>query len=221
MPSGRSIPRPPASRPRKPKPPDEPQPVATDISKAGGELISLAAQIRACTACDRACAERAYGTGFPRAPIMLVKEHPSSADADAGEAFVDEAEALTKAFGALGIPLSWIYGATSVRCGSGPAASDQIKACAGHLLVEIEAVLPRVLVVCGDKALDSIRMLDGRCGIGVPEDVAPGEPVALRSDLTLVLTEPLPAGVTGKESKRRFWQHLRLVPDLIGGQDVG
>ncbi len=221
MPPGRSIPRPPSSRPRKPKPPDEPSTISSDVSKAGGELIALASRIRACSACDRACPNRAYGTGFPRAPIMLVKEHPSPADADAGEAFVDEAEALTKAFGALGIPLSWTYGATSVRCGSSQASSDQTKACAEHLLVEIEAVLPRVIVACGEKTLDALRVLDGRCGLRVPEEVAPGEPVALRSDLTLILTEPMPAAVTSKEPKRRFWQHLRLVKDLIGGQGAG
>jgi uracil-DNA glycosylase family 4 len=215
MPSGRSIPRPPSTRPRKPKPPDEAPEVSTDVAKAGGELVSLASRIRACTACDRACPDRAYGTGYPRAPIMLVKERPSAADAEAGEAFVEEGEALAKAFAALGIPLSWIYGATSVRCGSSAATSDQTKACAEHLLVEIEAVLPRVLVVCGAKAFDAVRVLDGRCGLHIPDEIATGERLVVRSDLTLIVTEPLPEGVTQKEPKRRLWRDLQLIPDIL------
>src|SRR5690348_14566719 len=118
MPPGRSIPRPPPTRPKKPKPPEDASAPGTDLQKAAGELVSLAAEIRACTACDRECPDRALGTGYPRAPIMLLKEQPSAADAEAGEAFVEDADALTKAFEALGIPLSWIYGSTAVRCGS-------------------------------------------------------------------------------------------------------
>src|SRR4051794_5835768 len=112
MPPGRSIPRPPPSRPRKPKPPDETGAPKPDLVKASGELVALAARIRGCTACDRACPDRAFGTGYPRAPIMLVKEHPSAADVESGGAFAEDAEALTKAFEALGIPLSWVYGST-------------------------------------------------------------------------------------------------------------
>src|SRR5262245_37771453 len=102
MPPGRSIPRPPATRPRKPKLPDDAPPLDSSLVKASGELTSLATKIRACSACDRACPDRAYGTGYPRAPVMLVKDEPSAADLETGGAFADEADALTKAFGALG-----------------------------------------------------------------------------------------------------------------------
>lgn len=216
MPPGRSIPRPPPSRPRKPKLPDEAGAPNPDLVKASGELVALAATIRGCTACDRACPDRALGTGYPRAPIMLVKEHPSAADAEAGSAFTEEAEALAKAVEALGIPLSWVYGSTAVRCGAGPANFDQMKACSVHLLIELEAVLPRVIVAFGAKTVEVLRALDGQCGLRVPEEVPSGEAVVLRSDLTLVLTESLPEGLTQKEAKRRLWRDLRLIPELLG-----
>jgi len=216
MPPGRSIRRPPPSRPNKPKLPDETGSAAPDLVKASGELISLTSRIRGCTACDRACDDRTFGTGYPRAPIMLVKEHPSAADIESGGAFTEEADALTKAFEALGIPLSWVYGSTAVRCGDGAADDTQMRACAVHVLIELEAVLPRVVVAFGAKTVEVFRAVDGQCGIRVPDDVTSGEAVALRSDLTLVVTEPLPEGVTQKDAKRRLWRDLQVVGGLIG-----
>jgi len=217
MPPGRSIPRPPPSRPKKPTPPSEGEiPVA--LQKASGELLALSTRIRACTACDRSCPKRAYGTGYPRAAVMLLKDRPSKADLESSGSLTDEADALTKAFAALGVPISWVYGSTAVRCGDGEATGDQLKACATHVLVEIEAVAPRVIVVFGEKALESLRALDGRCGIRVPDEVPRGEVASVRSDLAVILTEDLPQGVTQKDAKRRLWADLQLVRGVL---DVG
>jgi uracil-DNA glycosylase len=146
---------------------------------------------------------------------MLVKERPSAEDLEMTNAFSSDADPLTKAFDALGIPLSWLYGATAVRCGAAPAASDEVAACAVHLLGEIEAVGPRVIVAFGPRAADAVRALDGRCGITIPSDLAPQHPSQIRSDLVLLITEPLPEGLTNKESKRRLWRDLQAVPPLL------
>jgi uracil-DNA glycosylase len=108
MPSGRKIPRSPNAPVRRPPPPTddtEPDPV---LRKVAGELTAAWSQIRTCRACDRACDDRAYGTGHPMAPIMLVKERPSPEDLEASNAFTSEAEALGKAFEALGVPTTWL-----------------------------------------------------------------------------------------------------------------
>ena len=147
---------------------------------------------------------------------MLVKEHPSPEDLESTNAFTSDADALAKAFDALGIPVSWLYGATAVRCGPAPASADQVSACARHLLNEIEAVGPRVIVAFGSRAAEAIAALDGRCGLKVPADVVRGKPVQVRSDLVLMVTEPLPEGITHKDGKRRLWRDLRALPDLVG-----
>lgn len=217
MQTGRMIPRVPSPRPaRPPAPQASDSDVPDDVAKAAGELTALTSSIRACEACARAQPARAYGTGYPRAPIMLVKDRPSDEDIESGNAFASEAEPLDKAFDALGIPLGWIYGSTSVRCGSAPPSSDEARACSTHLLTEIEAVGPRLLIAFGDAALDAVRSLDGRCGLKVPEEVPRGSPTAIRADLVLIATEPLPEGVTRKDAKRRLWRDLRLVPQLVG-----
>jgi uracil-DNA glycosylase len=219
MPPGRrTIPRAPAPRKASPPPREDdtaaPQPL---VAKAAGELSALVARIRACEACERAGPRRAFGTGFPRAAVFLVSEHPSTSDLETEGVMTDEAEALDKAFAALQIPLSWVYGATTVRCGSAPASTGQIEACAVHLLIEIEAVEPSVVVAFGPRAVEAVRTLDGRCGLVVPDEVPQGRAVRLRPGLALIATEPLPEGVTRKDSKRRLWRDLQLVPDLLSG----
>jgi uracil-DNA glycosylase len=147
---------------------------------------------------------------------MLLSDRPSEADLDTEGAFAEEASALDKAFAALGIPLSWVYGATAVRCGSGAVTTPQLEACSVHLLVEIEAVDPRVLLAFGPRAVDAVRTLNGRCGVIVPDEIPQGAAVRLRPGLTLIATEPLREGVTNRDSKRRLWRDLQQVPPLVG-----
>lgn len=148
---------------------------------------------------------------------MLISERPTEADLDVEASFALEADALDKAFAALEIPLAWVYGATAVRCGSAPATSPQIQACSVHLLLELEAVEPSVVIAFGPRAVEAIRSLHGRCGLNVPDEVPQGTPVQLRPGLVLLATEPLPEGVTLKESKRRLWRDLQQVPVHVNG----
>ena len=216
MPPGRrGIPRPPSRRKRTDPDPDAPS-IPPVVAKSGGDLITLAGQIRECVACDRACDRRAFGTGHPRAAVMLVAERPTNDDLESTGALTAEAPALDKAFDALGVPLSWVYGSTAVRCDSTPATESQIEACSVHLLIEVEAIEPRVLVAFGPKAAYAVRCLHGRCGIVVPSDLPQGTPVRLRPGLSLIVTEPMPDGVTNKDAKRRLWRDLQQVPELIG-----
>lgn len=215
MPQGRRIPRPPSPAPRRPDAPEDGDATDPLVAKAAGELIVGWAKIRSCEDCERACADRAYGTGHPRAPIMLVKERPAREDLESTNAFASDAEALTKAFDALGIPASWLFGSTAVRCGDAAANREEVRACAQHLLLEIEAVAPRVIVAFGELATQAVVALDGRCGLKIPPQVARGEAIRIRSSLTLVVTEALPGGLTNKEAKRRLWRDLRLLPDLL------
>ena len=185
------------------------------VAKAGAELAALASAVRGCTACGRSDPTRVFGSGFPRAPVFLLKDKPSTEDLASGNALAADADALAKALDALGIPLSWTYGTVAVRCGDTDASQDELHACSSHLLVEIEAVSPRVVVAFGDAAVTALRALDGRCGLRVPDDVPQGEPVRLRGGLVLLVTERLPDGVRVQRSKRVLWRDLQRLPELL------
>jgi uracil-DNA glycosylase len=212
---GRRIPRPPATKPTMPEPPADAGDTPPLVLKAAGDLVALNAQIRECKVCS-ASGPIVSGTGSPRAPVMLLKPFPSAADLESSGAFADEADALTKAFEALGIPIGWTYGTTAVRFA--PTASETHDAIAhgvGHLMVEIEAVGPRIIVAFGPQASTALSKLNGRCGLEVPDSLAAAEPVRVRTDLHVLVTEPLPEGVTNKEAKRRLWRDLQIVPSLL------
>ena len=216
MPPGRRIPRPPDTAPERPPLPEPSDAtISADVAKAAGELNFLAADIRECDACGRAADTRVFGTGYPRARIMLLKDAPSSADLESGNAFTQEADALAKAFEALRIPPAWVYGSTAVRCGVTDPSVDELTACSGHLVTEIEAVQPTVIVAFGPRAVDALRASNGRCGIRVPDEVPRGEPVTVRADLVLIATEQLPDGLTGRDAKRRLWRDMQAIPKLI------
>ncbi len=218
MPPGRKIPRQPSARRSRPEPPTDTSEAIPEVVKAAGELMQLAAQIRECKVCGKA-GSFVLGTGSPRAPLMLLKGYPSLADLESGAAFADEAEALTKAFEALGIPLGWTYGTTAVRVAKTAAGAgsemDPIEHGASHLLVEIEAVGPRVVVAFGPEAAAVLSHLNGRCGLEVPADLPRGELVRVRTDIQVLVTETLPEGVTNKEAKRRLWRDLHAVPAAL------
>ena len=212
---GRRIPRPPATKPSMPEAPADAGDTPTQILKAAGDLVALSGQIRECKVCN-ASGSIVSGTGSPRAPVMLLKAFPSAADLESGGAFTDEADALTKAFEALGIPIGWTYGTTAVRYAT--TASETREAIAhgvGHLMVEIEAVGPRVIVAFGPQASTAISKLNGHCGLEAPDPLPAAEPVRVRTDLHVLVTEPLPEGVTNKEAKRRLWRDLQTVPLLL------
>ena len=216
MPPGRRIPRPPDTPPERPPPPAESDvSVPADVAKAAGELAALAIRIRACEGCGPADAPRAYGTGFARATVMLLKDVPSAEDLDTGNAFAAETPALTKAFDALAIPIAWVYGTSAVKSTAGGASPEELGPCAAHLLTEIEAVQPRVIVAFGRASVAALLGLDGRCGLSVPAEIRQGEPASVRADLTVVATEALPEGVTGRDAKRRLWRDLQVVPSLL------
>lgn len=212
MPPGpRSIPR--SSDARRPKRSAAADPPSLDpvVVKAAGDLVALSAAIRACGTCVPTGARYSLGSGYPRAPVMLLSEHPEAADVESGIAFTDVAPPLDKAFGALGMSLSWVYGTTARRT----LPQDGGGVCPEHLAVEIEAVDPRVLVAFGPRAVEALRAVHGRCGLAVPDEVPQGTPVPLRIGLVLVATEPLPAGVTQADAKRRLWRDLRQLPSLV------
>lgn len=194
-------------------------PIGDVLAKAGAELSALAEAVLACTACQRCERPRTFGTGFPQAAVMLIKDAPSAEDIRTGTAFADEAEALSRAFAALEIPLSRVYGTTAVRCGDESASMDETKACSPHLLVELEAVAPRIVIAFGQKAADAVRLLDGQCGLSVPETLEQGQPTEVRAGLSLLVTEALPDGIRVPDSKKRLWRDLQLLPEMMKGPE--
>src|SRR6187549_1286374 len=132
-------------------------------------LKTLEAAAEKCRGCDlyKAATQVVFGAGPKRARIVLVGEQPGDQEDRQGEPFVGPAGALLdKALADAGIPRADVYVTNAVkhfkweprgkrRIHKKPRMSE-MKACRPWLEAEIRAVKPRVIVLLGATAAQSI-----------------------------------------------------------------
>jgi uracil-DNA glycosylase family 4 len=118
-------------------------------------LLEGEARVRACTGCKLCHGRRqpVYARGNPHATVMFVGEAPGADEDAQGLPFVGVSGALLdRIIAAMGLSPEEIYIANVIKCrppNNRPPEADEIAACGGYLLEQIEAVRPRVLVTLG------------------------------------------------------------------------
>jgi uracil-DNA glycosylase len=132
-------------------------------------LPSLRAAAAGCKGCDlwEAATQTVFGEGAAGATLMLIGEQPGDREDVEGRPFVGPAgRILDEGLEAAGIPRSNVYITNAVkhfrwvrrgkrRLHEKPS-SQQIRACRPWLDAEVEAVRPRLLVLLGATAAQSI-----------------------------------------------------------------
>jgi uracil-DNA glycosylase family 4 len=133
------------------------------VGSPGGEaaaiLTTIAAAVRGCTRC------RLHGTRTVAVPgegpaettIFLIGEAPGKDEDLSGRPFVGRAgRILDRALDAAGLARDSVFVTNVVKCrppGNRKPKSDERDACRLHLLAEIRAVQPRIIVTLGSTAL--------------------------------------------------------------------
>lgn len=128
-------------------------------------LESAASACQECRACPRFQTRQivVFGSGDPRARLMLVGEAPSATDDATGKPFTGPAGKLLDAVLAeAGISRSAIWITNLVRCFAGrernnrpenrPASAREIAACRIWMSTELQLVHPRVILAIGAPA---------------------------------------------------------------------
>lgn len=140
-----------------------------------GDLATLAAAARRCTACPlyRTGAQTVFGEGPASAAAMLVGEQPGDAEDRAGHPFVGPAgQLLDRALREAGIERNRTYVTNAVkhfkweprgkrRIHSKPNARE-VQACLPWLKAEIDRVRPAVVVCLGTTAAQALLGRDFR-----------------------------------------------------------
>ncbi len=196
-------------------------PVSASTSGSGTvaptpDLETLAAEAAGCTAC-RLCEQRknvVFGTGDPRARLMLIGEGPGAEEDRQGLPFVGPAgELLTRILGAIELRRDEVYIANMVKCR--PPANrdpqlDEVAACRRYLERQIDLVAPEVIVALGRVAAqnllqttDSLGRLRGRWH-------------SVRGIRTRVTYHPA-ALLRNRQWKRPTWEDMQLVRDALRG----
>ncbi len=118
-------------------------------------LEALAAVAAECTACKLAAGRKhvVFGSGDPKADLLLIGEGPGAAEDRQGLPFVGPAgELLTKILRAIDLERADVYIANVVKCrppGNRDPQPDEVAACRGYLNRQIDLVRPRAIVALG------------------------------------------------------------------------
>lgn len=180
------------------------------LERAIRELNRLTRQIQGCEHCDRGNLMPVLGSGHPQADILIVKYAPSVAEIEEGVAFYGRSgSALMKSFKRLGIDPLVVYGTVFVKCPVG--SSGSAPECRARVLEEFSIVIPRIVVVMGEPALDELNDL----GIPLSATLEPriGEIQRLTPACDALFVTDIDESLDDDGAKRRFWAGFRALGD--------
>ena len=129
------------------------------LERAIRELNHFTRDLQSCTACPRGSLMPILGSGHPQADVFLLKYAPTASEIEEGVAFYGRSgTALMKSLKRLEIDPLAVYGTLCVKC---PVPDTALAApeCVARLVEEIAIVQPRIVVVMGPEALETLNEL--------------------------------------------------------------
>lgn len=167
-----------------------------------------------CTACSLSETRKTvvFGSGDPKAQLMLIGEGPGSEEDRQGLPFVGPAGALlTRILQAIGLRRDEVYIANVVKCRpprNRDPKPDEVLACRGYLERQISLVQPKVILALGRVAAQSL--LGTTASLGSLR----GRWHQVQGVETRVTYHP--AALLRNESwKRPTWEDLKIVRDRL------
>ena len=154
------------------------------------------------------------GVGNRDATWMIVGEAPGSEEDRRGEPFVGRAgQLLDKMLKAIGLDRENVYITNTVKCRppqNRNPEDDELQACHGHLLRQVQLVSPRILLALGKVAANVLLTYDGplkglRGTVHTFEDT--GIPVVVTYHPAYLLRQP--------GQKRGAWEDLQLAVRVL------
>jgi uracil-DNA glycosylase family 4 len=179
------------------------------LERAIRELNRLNRELQECSECPRGRLLPVLGSGHPQADVMLLKQAPSPAEIEEGVAFYGRSgNALMKSFKRLGIDPLVVYGTLCVKCPVGdPSLASET--CIGRLLEELAIVSPRIVVVMGGPALETLNRID--VPLARPLETRVGEVQSLTPTVDALLVPDIDASLDSEDAKRDFWSAFRAL----------
>ncbi|MFL6195063.1 MAG: uracil-DNA glycosylase [Thermoanaerobaculia bacterium] len=195
-----------------------PSPLSPEKSEEAPELAALAAITEGCTRCRLAQGRQkvVFGSGNPEADLMLIGEAPGAEEDRQGLPFVGPAgELLTKIIQAMDLRREDVYIANVVKCrppGNRDPQPDEVAACQGYLERQIELVQPRLLVILGRVAAQTLLGTDSPIG------QMRGKWYQVRGIPAMVTYHPA-ALLRNPALKRPTWEDMQQVRDRLREAD--
>ena len=198
------------SRPSKPRPS---MPTTDDeirekyLERAIRELNTLTRDLQECQRCPRGHLMPVLGSGHPQADIFLLKYAPMPPEIEEGVAFYGRAgAALMKAFKRLSIDPLTVYGTLCIKCPVGDTSLADPE-CVARVGEEIAIVQPKMIVVMGEDALETLNDLSLPLSRPVLEQ--PGELQRLTPSIEALYVPNIDTALDEESAKRAFWSAFR------------
>ncbi len=181
------------------------------LERAIRELNHFTRDLQSCTACPRGSLMPILGSGHPQADVFLLKYAPTASEIEEGVAFYGRSgTALMKSLKRLEIDPLAVYGTLCVKC---PVADTSLAApeCVARLVEEIAIVQPRIVVVMGAEALETLNELT--LPLAQPVAERPGEIQPLTPSIEALYVPNIDAALDEESAKRAFWTAFRRLGD--------
>jgi uracil-DNA glycosylase len=181
------------------------------LERAIRELNELTRRLQECSHCPRGNLMPVLGSGHPQADVFLLKFAPTAAEVEEGVAFYGRAgNALRKSFKRLNIDPLVVYGTLCVKC---PVADPSLAGgeCIERVVEELAIVQPRMIVVMGERALETLNDVD--VPLSSPLDSRPGEVQGFTPTIDALYVPDIDESLDSEESKREFWAAFRVLGD--------
>jgi uracil-DNA glycosylase len=179
------------------------------LERAIRELNDLTRELQACEACPRGRLQPVLGSGHPQADVFLLKHAPAAAEIEEGVAFYGRSgNALMKSFKRLGIDPLVVYGTLCVKC---PLSEPVLAApeCVARLVEELAIISPRIVVVMGEPALETLNELEVPLARAL--DPEPGEIQTFTPTVDALFVPDIDASLDEEGAKREFWSAFRAL----------
>jgi uracil-DNA glycosylase len=179
------------------------------LERAIRELNDLTRELQACELCPRGRLQPVLGSGHPQADVFLLKHAPSAAEIEEGVAFYGRSgNALMKSFKRLGIDPLVVYGTLCVKC---PLGDPSLAApeCVAWLVTEMAIVSPRVVVVMGRDALDTLNELEFPLARELEPEL--GKIQGFTPTVDALFVPDIDRSLDEEGSKREFWGAFRAL----------
>jgi uracil-DNA glycosylase len=179
------------------------------LERAIRELNQLTHRLQECSHCPRGNLMPVLGSGHPQADIFLLKFAPTASEIEEGVAFYGRAgNALRKSFKRLNIDPLVVYGTLCVKC---PVSDPSLAGgeCIERIVEELAIVQPRIVVVMGERALDTLNEVDVplSCRLEPKE----GEIQELTPTIDVLHVPDIDESLDSEETKREFWVAFRAL----------
>ena len=173
-------------------------------------LEELEKNCNGCTKC-KLCQHRTkivFGVGNKNADIMMIGEGPGADEDAQGEPFVGKAgKLMNEAFRGIGINRDNLYITNVVKCRppqNRDPEKDEIESCKQYLENQIQIIKPKLIVLLGKIALQSI--------LGEEHSITRDRGTFIEKDGITYLPMWHPAALLRDDYKKiQFWQDCKLL----------